>query len=59
MSRHWPLFDLRIRTPRLDLRLPTEALLDDLIDTALDGVHEPSEMPFDGFDRCRTQFGLS
>jgi RimJ/RimL family protein N-acetyltransferase len=47
MSRHWPLFDLRIRTPRLELRLPTEALLDDLIDAALDGVHEPSAMPFE------------
>jgi RimJ/RimL family protein N-acetyltransferase len=47
MSRHWPLFDLRIRTPRLQLRLPTEALLDDLIDVALDGVHDPSEMPFE------------
>jgi RimJ/RimL family protein N-acetyltransferase len=32
MSAHpWPLFDLRIRTPRLELRLPTD---DDLIELA-------------------------
>jgi RimJ/RimL family protein N-acetyltransferase len=32
MSRHpWPLFDLRIRTPRLELRLPTD---DDLLELA-------------------------
>ncbi|WP_205874862.1 acetyl-/succinyl-CoA transferase [Mycobacterium camsae] len=46
MSRHWPLFDLRITTPRLQLRLPTEDLIDQLIDAALDGVHEPDRMPF-------------
>lgn len=46
MSRHWPLFELRITTPRLQLRLPDEQLLDDLTDTILDGVHEPEQMPF-------------
>lgn len=46
MSRHWPLFDLRITTPRLQLRLPTEELADQLIDTALGGVHHPDRMPF-------------
>lgn len=46
MSRHWPLFKLRIRTSRLELRLPTEALLDDIVDTVLDGVHDPAYMPF-------------
>jgi RimJ/RimL family protein N-acetyltransferase len=46
MSRHWPLFDLRITTPRLQLRLPTEELADQLIDTILDGVHPPDQMPF-------------
>jgi RimJ/RimL family protein N-acetyltransferase len=46
MSRHWPLFDLRITTPRLQLRLPTEDLIDQLIDTILDGVHDPQRMPF-------------
>ncbi|SON60649.1 Putative succinyl-CoA transferase [Mycobacterium simulans] len=46
MSRHWPLFDLRISTPRLQLRLPTEELIDQLIDTILGGVHDPDRMPF-------------
>lgn len=46
MSRHWPLFDLRITTPRLQLRLPTEELMDQLIDTALGGVHAPDQRPF-------------
>lgn len=46
MSRHWPLFDLRITTTRLQLRLPTEELIDQLIDTILDGVHDPARMPF-------------
>ena len=47
MSRHWALFDLRIRTPRLELRVPTERLIDDIIDVALDGVHDPATMPFE------------
>ncbi|AKN16120.1 hypothetical protein MHAE_05177 [Mycobacterium haemophilum DSM 44634] len=46
MSRHWPLFDLRITTRRLQLRLPTEELCDQLIDTVLEGVHNPDLMPF-------------
>ncbi|BBX76116.1 GNAT family N-acetyltransferase [Mycobacterium shinjukuense] len=46
MSRHWPLFDLRITTPRTQLRLPTEELCDQLIDTILDGIHDPERMPF-------------
>lgn len=46
MSRHWPLFDLRITTSRLQLRLPTEKLCDQLVDTILDGVHEADRMPF-------------
>jgi RimJ/RimL family protein N-acetyltransferase len=46
MSRHWPLFDLRITTPRLQLRVPDEELTDQLIDTILGGVHDPARMPF-------------
>ncbi|MEO3782713.1 GNAT family protein [Actinocorallia sp. B10E7] len=44
--KHWPLFGLRLRTPRLELRLPGPKELDELADTALDGVHPPDEMPF-------------
>ncbi|GAA0964492.1 GNAT family protein [Actinocorallia libanotica] len=44
--KHWPLFGLRLRTPRLELRLPGPKELDELADTALEGVHPPDEMPF-------------
>ncbi|WP_106397893.1 GNAT family N-acetyltransferase [Actinocorallia populi] len=44
--KHWPLFGLRLRTPRLELRLPGPKELDELADTALDGVHPSDEMPF-------------
>ncbi|MEV5594128.1 GNAT family protein [Streptomyces sp. NPDC052496] len=43
---HWPLYGLRIRTPRLELRLPDLALLDELAAVAADGVHDAAEMPF-------------
>ena len=45
-SRWWPLFDLRVRTARLELRLPGLAELDDLADLAAAGVHEADVMPF-------------
>jgi RimJ/RimL family protein N-acetyltransferase len=44
--RNWPLFDLRLTTPRLELRVPTLADLDDLADLAAEGVHAPELMPF-------------
>ena len=43
---HWPLFDLRLVTPRLELRLPTDDELSDLADVAAGGIHEPGTMPF-------------
>ncbi|WP_020576137.1 GNAT family N-acetyltransferase [Actinopolymorpha alba] len=43
---HWPLLGLRIRTARLELRLPTEDELGELADVAARGVHEPHEQPF-------------
>ncbi len=46
MSSHWPVFALRIRTERLELRLPTDADLQALADVAAAGVHDPNEMPF-------------
>lgn len=42
----WPLYDLRLRTPRLELRLPTEDELADLCQVARAGIHEPDFMPF-------------
>ncbi|WP_182881985.1 GNAT family N-acetyltransferase [Microbispora sp. H10949] len=44
--RHWPLFALKVTTPRLELRLPTLDDLDALADRAAEGVHEPGGMPF-------------
>jgi RimJ/RimL family protein N-acetyltransferase len=42
----WPLFDLRIRSARLELRLPTDDELVELFAVARAGIHEPDEMPF-------------
>ena len=41
-----PLFELRVRSPRLLLRLPTEPELHELAHVAEQGVHDPAEMPF-------------
>ncbi|QKW37455.1 GNAT family N-acetyltransferase [Actinomadura sp. NAK00032] len=43
---HWPLFQLRARTPRLELRLPTIEELDALAQLSTEGVHDPGQMPF-------------
>jgi RimJ/RimL family protein N-acetyltransferase len=43
---HWPLFGLRLRTPRLELRPMQDDDLEPLIDLARRGVHEPDLMPF-------------
>ncbi|MGK5630789.1 GNAT family N-acetyltransferase [Streptomyces sp. URMC 123] len=45
-TRSWPLYGLRITTPRLELCLPGPDLLDDLAVLAADGVHDPDSMPF-------------
>jgi len=43
---YWPLFDLRLRTGRVELRLPTDEDLVNLATLAARGVHDPSTMPF-------------
>ncbi|MFI9788162.1 GNAT family N-acetyltransferase [Kitasatospora sp. NPDC051984] len=43
---HWPVLGLRLRTPRLELRLPGDAELAALAALAADGIHEPDRMPF-------------
>jgi RimJ/RimL family protein N-acetyltransferase len=43
---YWPLFDLRITTPRLELRYPDDELVADLSRLAAEGIHEPGSMPF-------------
>ncbi|MBI4883200.1 MAG: GNAT family N-acetyltransferase [Actinobacteria bacterium] len=42
----WPLFDLRVRTPRLELRYIDDGLAVDLALLAAKGIHEPDVMPF-------------
>ena len=42
----WPLFRLRLRTPRLELRLARDDDLGDLAESALAGIHDPAVMPF-------------
>jgi RimJ/RimL family protein N-acetyltransferase len=42
----WPLFELRIRSEHLVLRLPMDHELPVLIDLAKAGIHPPDEMPF-------------
>jgi RimJ/RimL family protein N-acetyltransferase len=41
-----PLFDLRLRTPRLELRLGTPEEIDELGRLARRGIHPAEEMPF-------------
>ena len=36
LTQHWPLFDLHVRTPRLELRYPTD-------DEVADYVHQLEE----------------
>jgi RimJ/RimL family protein N-acetyltransferase len=42
----WPLFDLRLRTERLELRLPNDDDIARLCALAKTGIHDPGEMPF-------------
>jgi hypothetical protein len=43
---HWPLFDLRIVTPRLELRYPSDDDLFALAGILAEGIHDPETMPF-------------
>lgn len=45
MALPWPLFDLRLRTPRLELRPPTDDDLVGLVEASGD-IHDPATMPF-------------
>ena len=42
----WPMFDLRIRTRRLELRAIDDEMAVDLAQLAARGVHDPGFMPF-------------
>ncbi|GAA4022848.1 GNAT family protein [Allokutzneria multivorans] len=43
---HFPLLGLRLRTPRLELRLPAPEELAALAELAAAGIHDPAVMPF-------------
>ena len=45
-TEHWPLFGLRLITPRLELRVPDLTELTQLADVAAAGVHDPASQPF-------------
>ncbi|MFC4115396.1 GNAT family N-acetyltransferase [Nonomuraea zeae] len=44
--RNWPLSELSVTTPRLELRHPSLDDLDELGERASEGIHEPGYMPF-------------
>lgn len=44
--RYWPLFDLSIRTPRVELRYPDDDLVVRTIEVSTKGIHDPADMPF-------------
>jgi RimJ/RimL family protein N-acetyltransferase len=44
---YWPLFGLRVRTPRLELRYPDDGDVVALAEVAARGVHDPDFMPFE------------
>ncbi|MFD2419330.1 GNAT family N-acetyltransferase [Amycolatopsis pigmentata] len=46
LADHFPLFGLRLTTPRLELRLPSDVELAALAELAAQGVHDPEKMPF-------------
>jgi RimJ/RimL family protein N-acetyltransferase len=43
---YWPLFDLRISTPVVEIRYPSDEILVQLARVAADGIHDPETMPF-------------
>jgi RimJ/RimL family protein N-acetyltransferase len=45
-NEYWPLFELHLRTRRLEIRMPNDEALADLARLALKGIHDPSTMPF-------------
>ena len=45
LAEHWPLFGLVVRTPRLELRYPTDDDLVTLAELSAD-IHDPDFLPF-------------
>jgi RimJ/RimL family protein N-acetyltransferase len=45
-TAYWPLFDLVVRTPRLELRLLREDDVPAMVELIDSGIHDPGMMPF-------------
>lgn len=63
LSDFWPTYQLKITTPRLQMRLPNEVELHRLADLAGQGVHHAAERPFltpwtEGSAHSRARFVL-
>ena len=43
---HWPVWDVRVRTPRLELRPLHEPDLPAFVELVSAGIHDPATMPF-------------
>lgn len=41
LSDHWPMLWLRLNTPHLEFRHPSDQELGRLADLAAEGIHEP------------------
>jgi RimJ/RimL family protein N-acetyltransferase len=47
LAQHWPLFQLCVRTPRIELRYPTDDEVAEIADRSVEqGIHDPAFMPF-------------
>lgn len=46
LAEVWPLFGLRLTTPRLELRVIRDDDLPALVDAAVAGIHDAHQMPF-------------
>jgi RimJ/RimL family protein N-acetyltransferase len=45
-TSHWPLFDLVVRTPRLELRYVDDDLALEVSELSAQPIHDPADMPF-------------
>jgi hypothetical protein len=46
LSEHWHMLWLRLNTPHLEFRHPSDQELGQLADLAAEGIHEPDQTPF-------------
>ncbi len=48
VNRTWPLFGLRVTTPRLELSAAADSDIDEMVELAAAGIHDPDVNPFLG-----------